>query len=245
MAFAKRSRLRKPRLRTFTVLIRLLMPSAGPVGGAEDNRVDDAPEVFPDHPSGLHDRLQTAARGPVQPPVPSGQRPGPAPIVPEVRGRFLQLPGPERRPASSSRPCNLLRVRRSRKTARRFPPVPQQYRWPPSSPSCCAWSGPQGHPVPLAARQPPLAESVGSAVHLLRASLSQAALTPPRCCESPPARPTTTGEEPFSRGTLTDAQVADHHGLITFSGGSGQKPTLCCTSPVSAVKTVTWHRVVS
>ena len=31
MAFAKRSRLRKPRLRTFTVLIRLLMPSAGPL----------------------------------------------------------------------------------------------------------------------------------------------------------------------------------------------------------------------
>ncbi len=33
MAFAKRSRLRKPRLRTFTVLIRLLMPSAGPWQG--------------------------------------------------------------------------------------------------------------------------------------------------------------------------------------------------------------------
>ena len=31
MAFAKRSRLRKPRLRTFTVLIPLLMPSAGPL----------------------------------------------------------------------------------------------------------------------------------------------------------------------------------------------------------------------
>ena len=31
MAFAKRSRLRKPQLRTFTVLIRLLMPSAGPL----------------------------------------------------------------------------------------------------------------------------------------------------------------------------------------------------------------------
>ena len=35
MAFAKRSWLRKPRLRTLTVLIRLLMPSAGPLVAPE------------------------------------------------------------------------------------------------------------------------------------------------------------------------------------------------------------------
>ena len=93
MAFAKRSRLRKPRLRTLTVLIRLLMPSAGPLVARRMIALTIPQRCSPDHASGLQDRLQIAVRCPFQPPVPSGQRPGSAPIVPEVRGRFLQLPG--------------------------------------------------------------------------------------------------------------------------------------------------------
>ena len=93
MAFTTRSRLRKPQLRTFTVLIRLLVPSAGLLVGTLDDGVDDAPEMLPDHPRGVQDRLHTAVRRPLQPSVPTGQRLGSAAIVPEVRGRLLQLPG--------------------------------------------------------------------------------------------------------------------------------------------------------
>ena len=80
MAFAKRSRLRKPRPRTFTVLIRPLMPSAGPLV-ARRTIVDDAPEMLPDHPGGLRYGFQTATRRPLEPPVPSGPVPrlGPPP----------------------------------------------------------------------------------------------------------------------------------------------------------------------
>ena len=87
----------------------------GSVGRTRDHGVDDAPEVFTDHAGGLDDRVQAAARRPVEPPVPSGDRPGPALVAPEVRRRFLQLPSLGRPPRAGAQPGErqLLTVRLS------------------------------------------------------------------------------------------------------------------------------------
>ena len=82
MAFAKRSRLRKPRLRTFTVLIRLLMPSAGPLVARKMIAL-----TMPQRCSRIIRAVVRTGSRPLldahlQPPVASDQRPGPAPIVP-------------------------------------------------------------------------------------------------------------------------------------------------------------------
>ena len=104
MAFAKRSRLRKPRLRTFTGLDPAVDAFRRSVAGAQDDGVDDSPEMLPDHPGDLQNRLRTAVRCRLQPPVPSGQRPGSAPVVPEGCGRFLPgLGGPPGCPHGASR----------------------------------------------------------------------------------------------------------------------------------------------
>lgn len=63
-----RRRWRTVSSRESRALIRLSIASA--VGGAKDDRVDETPQrICPDHPSGLHDRLRSPARGPVQRPV--------------------------------------------------------------------------------------------------------------------------------------------------------------------------------
>ena len=86
------------------VLIRLLMPSAGPLVAPEITALTMPQRCSRTMRAALTTGVQAAARRPVEPPVPSGDRPGPALVAPEVRCRFLQLPSLGRAPRAGAQP---------------------------------------------------------------------------------------------------------------------------------------------
>ena len=87
MAFAKRSRLRKPRLRTFTVLIRLWMPSAGSLVGRRMIAL-----TIPQRCSRIMRavfRTGCRAQAPLPTPATGGIRPAPRFCSDDSRGSWL------------------------------------------------------------------------------------------------------------------------------------------------------------
>ena len=63
------------------------------VADLQDNRIDDPPQMFLDHPGGVLHGLKTTTQGPTQPARPPLQGPSTVDIAPQGQCHLLEGPG--------------------------------------------------------------------------------------------------------------------------------------------------------
>ena len=64
----------------------------GTVADLQDNRIDDAPQMFPDHPGGFLHRFKTTTHRPTEPTLPRFQGPSATDVFPQRHRRLLDCP---------------------------------------------------------------------------------------------------------------------------------------------------------